>query len=693
MSDTREQIPRISMLWLLCGLLLLIVPHVARLPVWVTALLLACMGWRLLIFAGWVGFPARWLKITIVMVALPLTVVQYRSLGIGLDTAVCLLILGVVFKLLEMRDRRDIQIVIALSYVLAMLGFIYTQTILATLHAIVCFILITATMLSLYRDNARNTLRDNGRLAVTLVLQSIPLTIALFILVPRISPLWSMPLPVSSSTNMGVSDEMTPGDITNLGRSGELAFRVSFNGEAPAHEDLYWRGLVLDFFDGRTWRRAGSTLQTYQMLQRFPTTFRGVPLGEPVAYDVILEPTQQSWVYALQLADIRTDGMVQDRNYSLITDKPITQRYRYEARSYLQHQSDLELSTPLRARALQLPEGNLNPRTAALAAQMRAAAASEMDYATAVLRLFREEPFYYTLTPPALGDESIDEFMFTTREGFCGHYAGSFVYMMREAGIPARVVVGYQGGEYNPYEDYTLVYQYNAHAWAEVWFEGEGWVRFDPTAAVAPERITLWVESIFADQPGFMEDAGFSMMRFRDTQWLNTLRLRLEAVDYAWNRWVVSYDEQMQMQLLGSWFGENARQGLLVVLGSVIVLFFMLAGWLLLRLGQAGQHDHATRIYLDLLRELAVCGLPRQRGEAPGDYCRRVTLLRPEYAQALQQVTAQFEAIAYKRNSRSAPPGDSTAAQLKALENTSWQLRRRLLSPWRRLLVSLGLAS
>jgi len=234
----------------------------------------------------------------------------------------------VVFKLLEMRDRRDIQIVIALSYVLAMLGFIYTQTILATLHAIVCFILITGTMLSLYRDNARNTLRDNARLAVKLVLQSIPLTIALFILVPRISPLWSMPLLVSSSTNMGVSDEMTPGDITNLGRSGELAFRVSFGGEAPAHKDLYWRGLVLDFFDGRTWRRAGSTLQTYQMIQCFPSTFRGVPLLEPVAYDVILEPTQQSWVYALQLAETRTDGMVQDRNYSLITDKPITQRYR-----------------------------------------------------------------------------------------------------------------------------------------------------------------------------------------------------------------------------------------------------------------------------------------------------------------------------------------------------------------------------
>ncbi len=166
-------------------------------------------------------------------------------------------------------------------------------------------------------------------------------------------------------------------------------------------------------------------------------------------------------------------------------------------------------------------------------------------------------------------------------------------------------------------------------------------MRFDPTAAVAPERITLGVESIFADQPGFMEDAGFSMMRFRDTQWMNTLRLRLEAVDYAWNRWMVSYDEDMQMQLLGSWFGDNARRGLLALLGSAMVLFFALAGWLLLRQGQGGQQDPATRVYLALLRELAVCGLPRQRGEAPGDYCRLVAALRPEYAESLQQVKAQ----------------------------------------------------
>lgn len=687
MIEARDAIPRISLLWLLAALLLLIVPHVVRLPVWVTVLLFSCMGWRLLIYAGRLGFPGKLLKISIVLVALPLTVMQYGAAGEGLDTAVCLLILGVVFKLLEMRDRRDILIVIALCYVLAMLGFIYTQTILATLHAIVCFILITATMLSLYRDDARNTFKDNGRLAVRLVLQSIPLTIALFVLVPRVSPLWSMPLPVSSSTSTGVSDEMTPGDITNLGRSTELAFRVSFTGDAPANEALYWRGLVLDFFDGRTWRRAGSTLQTYQMISRFPTDFRGVPLGEPVSYDVIMEPTQQSWVYSLQLAEVSARDMVQDRNYSLITEMPINQRYRYQVNSYLQHQTDLQLAGTQRARSLQMPEGDLNPRTSALATQMRAAAATDIDFAMAVLQHFRELPFYYTLTPSALGDSSIDEFMFTTREGFCGHYAGSFVYMMREVGIPARVVVGYQGGEYNPYEDYTLVYQYNAHAWAEVWIEGEGWVRFDPTAAVAPERITLGVETFFQDQPGFMEDAGFSMMRFRDTQWLNTVRLRLEGLDYAWNRWVVSYDENMQMELLGNWFGDNARRGLLIALGSTIAMFFVLAGWFLLRHGKVTRHDPATRLYLNLLKELARSGVPRQRGEGPVDYCSRVAAQRPEIAMQMSEVTDLFLKLAYVNKVNMETLQNGSNADFRRLRLTCRQLRRRLMTPLRRLLA------
>ncbi len=675
--DVNYQIPRLALLWVLAALLLVILPGMLRLPLWILLLVLGCMSWRLLIFAGRASYPGKLVKAVIVFTALPLTVVQYQSQGIGLDAAVCLLILGVVFKLLEMQYKRDIVIVIVLAYVLTMIGFIYSQTIPSGLHAVLAVAVITGALVSLNRDNARNNFRNNSRLAAQLVLQSIPLTLVLFILVPRIAPLWTMPLPVPS-TKTGVTDEMSPGDISSLGRSAELAFRVSFEGEAPSHDRLYWRGLVLDYFDGRTWRRGGSTLLDYGMIRRYPAEYRGVPIGEAVAYDIIMEPTQQTWVYGMQLAEVTMGEIVQDRNYSLHTATPITQRLRYQLRSWSAFRTDLELPRTLRSRALQMPDEDNNAQSAALARELRAASIDDRDYVTRVLRHYREQPFFYTLNPPLLGEASIDEFLFQTREGFCEHYAGSFVYLMRAAGIPARVVVGYHGGEYNPFEDYTMVYQYNAHAWAEVWFEGEGWVRFDPTGAVAPERISQGVEAVFANQPGFMEDSGFSMLRFRDTQWLNTLRLRLDAIDYAWNRWVVSYDQDLQLEFLEDLFGEKARSSLLWALGLSTALIFSIAAFFLLRGGKRQMRDPATRGYLALTGDLAALGLPRRKGEGPLDYCARVSLERPDLAGAMQTVTRLYVQLCYGEN------GAGNELLRQEFRATLQSLRLRVLSRARR---------
>lgn len=656
--DLKYQIPRLCLLWVLASVVLVVAPHALRLPAWISALTLVCILWRLLIFAGRAPYPGKLVKTLFVFIALPLTLYQFRAEGVGLDTSVCLLILGAVFKLLEMRYKRDIVIVIVLAYVLAMIGFIYSQTIPSSLYALLVVTVITGALISLNRDNARNTFNNNSRLAVRMVLQSIPLMVVLFVFVPRVAPLWTMPIPAPSSTT-GVSDEMTPGDISNLGRSVELAFRVSFEGDAPTHGQLYWRGLVLDYFDGRTWQRSGSAFQNFNVLSRYQTEFRGVGQGQPVSYDVILEPTQRNWIYAMQLADFNSSEIVQDRNYVLHTSKPITQRYRYRMRSYLNYQTDLELTSALRARSLQLP-ANGNPRSRAMVAQLRTDSSSDRDYATRLLRYFREQPFFYTLNPPVLGEASIDEFMFDTREGFCEHYASSFVYFMRAAGIPARVVVGYQGGEYNPFENYTMVYQYNAHAWAEVWLESEGWVRFDPTAAVAPDRINLGVEAVFADQPGFMEDSGFSMMRFRNTEWLNSLRLRMDALDYAWNRWVVSYDEDVQLEFLENLFGDNAQSGLLYALGILTTVLFGIAALFMLNGGRQPVHDPVTRLYLGFCGDLAKVGLGRQRGEGPQDYCERISVARPEFADEMKKLTALYMKLSYF-------PADSIRTEDKGL--------------------------
>lgn len=676
MIDRQTQIPRLTIWWLLGALALVVAPHLLRLPIWISALIVGCVVWRILIFYGRMGFPSKWLKFAIVFLALPLTVAEYRGSGAGLDAAVCLLILGTVFKLLEMRQRRDMLIVVSLCYVLTMVGFIYSQTILSAIHAVLTFVVVTGALVTLQRDNSRSSLGSNAALALRLVAQSIPLTIVLFILVPRVAPLWTMPIPVSSNKT-GVTDEMSPGNISSLSRSAELAFRVSFEESTPSHEQLYWRGLVLDFFDGRTWRRAGSSFQSYEMIERFQNTLRGVPLGEPVAYDVILEPTQQSWIYALQLADFTASDIIQDRYYTLHTEKPVTQRFRYRMRSYLNNDTDLDLSGVLRARSLQLPEEESNPESHQLAGRLRALSSSDADYANSVMRYFREQPFYYTLTPPALGEASIDEFLFSTQQGFCEHYAGAFVYMMRAAGVPARVIVGYQGGEINPFEDYTMVYQYNAHAWAEVWLEGQGWVRFDPTGAVAPERISLGAQAVMANQPGFLEDSRFSMMRFRDTQWLNSLRLRLDAMDYAWNRWVVSYDEDLQLQVLESVFGDQVKNALMFALGGAIFLFFLIAAFFLLRTRRRDTRDAATRLYLCLVADIADSGLVRLRGEGPRDFASRVTKARPEIAAEMERITELYVRLTYA--------ADSQEGLFGQLEKQILALRIRLSTPWRRL--------
>jgi len=614
----------------------------------------------------------------IVFLALPLTVVEYRGSGAGLDAAVCLLILGTVFKLLEMRQRRDMLIVVSLCYVLTMVGFIYSQTIIAALHALLTFIVITGALVTLQRDNPRSSLNNNGKLALRLVAQAIPLAIVLFVLVPRIAPLWTMPVPVSSSKT-GVTDEMSPGNISRLSRSAELAFRVSFENDAPTQDQLYWRGLVLDFFDGRTWRRAGSAFQSYEMIERFQNRFSGERQGEALRYDIILEPTQQSWIYALQLADFDASDILQDRYFTLHTDKPVTQRFRYKMRSYLNNETDINLAGVLRARALQLPEQEANPDSHQLAQTLRAQSSGDLDYANRVMRYFREQPFYYTLTPPELGAASIDDFLFNSQQGFCEHYASSFVYLMRAAGVPARVVVGYQGGEVNPFEGYTMVYQYNAHAWAEIWLEGQGWVRMDPTAAVAPERISLGVQAVLEGQSGFLEDSRFSMMRFRNTEWLNTLRLRLDAMDYAWNRWVVSYDEDLQLQLLEAIFGDKAKQALLYALGVSISLFFMIAAFFLLGGRKRDMRDQATRLYLRLLADLANVGLRRQRGEGPLDFANRVAQDRPDIAADMTRVTTLYVCMTYAEDRQ-----EESFGQLR--ENVL-ALRLRLSSPWRRLVL------
>ncbi len=668
------QIPRPALSWMLVSVLLVMLPQSLHMPFWVTFLTLVCIVWRWLIFTGAAAYPGRLLRIAIVIFTMTLSVAQMRSTGIGLDSAASLLALGFVFKLIEMRYKRDVYVVSSLCFIMTMVNFLYSQSAVATLYTALVVVAISSAMLALNRSTSCPDARGTFTLAVKMGLQALPLTIVLFVFFPRIAPLWAVPMQNSSGTT-GVSDEVSPGDLAQLGRSSELAFRVQFEDTLPPlHQDLYWRGLVLDDFDGQTWRRTrrGSSYSEAARLNDFQWNWEDrVRLGdEPLRYNVIIEATNQPWLYGLHLAQPIGRNLFQSRNFEIFNNGLISKRTSYDLLTYRGSATDLILLDSARRRSTSLPVRG-NEQSLAFARELRAEVASDRDFVYAVLAHFQQNEFYYTLNPALLGEQRVDDFLFNSREGFCEHYASSFAFLMRAVGIPARVVVGYQGAEYNPYENYMMVYQYNAHAWNEVWLEGEGWVRFDPTAAVSPERIEQGVEAALANDPAFMEQSLFSAARLGSLGWVNALRLRLDAIEYEWNRRVVNYDEDVQSDFLSDVLGDVTEQKVVFVLAALAFIAVSAIAFTVVNSEPRHRHSPADRLYAQLGKELEKLSLGRQRGETPLHYRDRVIAARPELAELMQHLTRCYMDIAY-RDQRS-------AEQLTQFKKALTQLRIQLL--------------
>ena len=644
------QIPRPALIWILVAVVLVLLPQSVRMPIWISVVALACVCWRVLIHNGKLAYPSRMVRVAVVLFTLLVSFSQIRNIGIGLDSAASLLALGFVFKLIEMRQKRDIYVVISLCFIMSMVAFLYSQSVLMTLYVALVIAVVMGAMIALNRSSAIVDNRGTARLAMKIAAQALPLTIVLFIVFPRIAPLWAVPMQTGVSST-GVTDEMSPGDISQLGRSAELAFRVQFeDGVELAHEQLYWRGLVLDNFDGVTWRRTrnASSYSAAASLANFRISYedRIRTVGEPVSYNVILEPTQQPWLFGLHLAEDINDEFFSGRNFELFNNGRITQRLSYDLRSYMQNQTDVLLLNSSRNRSLELPDGG-NERSREFAAQLRASVATDKQYANAVLGHFRMNQYFYTLNAPLLGENRIDEFLFDTMAGFCEHYASSFTYLMRAAGIPARVVVGYQGAEANPYENYLMVYQYNAHAWSEVWFEGEGWVRFDPTGAVSPTRIEQGVQEALRNDPAFMEDDLFSAARFGGIGWLNAMRLRLDAIEYEWNQLVVNYDEDVQFELFERMFGEVTERKVIMLMATLAFVVIVAVGFTVINIEPRIQRTSVDRFYLNVCKGLEKVDLVRRKGEGAIAFRDRVCAKRPELADAMTELTQMYVKLNY----------------------------------------------
>jgi transglutaminase-like putative cysteine protease len=425
---------------------------------------------------------------------------------------------------------------------------------------------------------------------------------------------------------------MTPGDISELTMSGDVAFRVKFAGPPPPAALRYWRGPVLHDFDGRRWRRDRARIVASQDIAVEGATYD---------YRITLEPTQREWVFALDLPTQWPEGTSRLHDLQLISRRPLTTLTSFELQSHTSYRTSTALATPMRASDTALP-GKGNPRTRAYAKELRASVASDAAYVQALLNKFRREEFYYTLTPPLLGDDSVDEFLFTTRRGFCEHFASAFTMLMRAADIPARVVTGYQGGEYNYLGDYLLIRQSDAHAWTEVWLQNQGWIRVDPTAAVAPERIERNMDAALSANetvPG----------RFlRSNLFFSRARLTWDAVNNFWNDRIVQYNELQQRSLM-EWLGvRNADYGSLAVAIALTLLSFFIGltfylGWRY----RPKARDPIAAVYDLLCRKLARVELARQPYEGPVDYLRRAATARPDLANELHELRSLYTSLRY----------------------------------------------
>ncbi|HEY7712668.1 MAG TPA: DUF3488 and transglutaminase-like domain-containing protein [Candidatus Entotheonella sp.] len=653
-----SHIPRPCFFWLFAAQLLLMVSHLSELPWWIWIVWSLCYSWRLLIYYGRLGFPSIWFKTLLILVGLLGFSRHYGDI-FTVSGMNAVLMLAFLLKILELKHRRDVYVVIFLGYFLVGSRFLFDQGLSSTGIAMLSLTLLLSSQIALHTSNTLQ--RWNPlRLASLMMVQALPIMMVLFLVFPRIGPIWGLQLG-SGPARVGLSDTMSPGDIGSLARHSDLAFRASFQGEIPAPQDLYWRTLVMTEFDGRTWRPLKIYVPPMSDRLRFPRRREPAPgTGRRLAYSIIAEPSQKRWLFALPWAFTSTRGIEHMPQRRLQARQPIKQRFHYELRSYLDVAST-DMDRASRVRNLALPDG-YNPRSRELAQQWRAAAASDLAYVERVLNGYREQPFVYTLSPPTLGRHSVDDFLFKTRRGFCEHYASSFVVLMRAAGIPARVVTGYQGGKRNPFEPYLLVYQYDAHAWAEVWLDGIGWQRVDPTAAVAPHRIELGSEQALGAESGFLAASPFSPVRLK-MGWLRSLQLRADQLNFLWYRWVLSYDHKRQRSLYKDWLGQLPHwQSLLLFFSSLALPLGLLAFWMYWR-RRPTPPAPADRLWHHLSRHFAPMHLERQLGEGPTHYIERLKTAYPDLECELDDLLKLYVEMTYQELGTS----HTHVAQMKVL--------------------------
>ncbi len=620
-------------LFLLGSIGLITLPHAWHIPPLLVVFFALMLLWRLLGVWRPQYLPNRWLVFLLMLSGIALLYTQQHAV-FGRDAGTGLFVVALGLKLFEIHGKRDVYVTVYLAFIVAATQFLYEESILMALYILAVNGVLLATLIT-QNSQSPQTLAAL-KTSATIILQSLPIALVLFVLFPRLeAPHWSW-LDDDSNAKSGLSNTLEPGSIAELSLSPELVFRVKFDGDLPPPSQLYWRGPVYASTDGIRWTAP-------PVLGREANPDEPTFNGKTYDYTLMMEPQTKSWVFALDMASQFPPGLRRNGLYQLITNKNPGDRLEYRLSSTPTYNTG-GISKTERRESLQLP-GKPSEKVVELLKQLQGKQAQPEAFIGNVLQHFRQENFQYTLSPQPMPDKPIDTFLFERRAGFCSHYATAFVYLLRAAEIPARVVGGYQGGQMNSLGGFLEVRQANAHAWAEAWLEGRGWVRFDPTAAIAPERVEMGVNVDLQIASGAVN---FSPIRLdaETLSWLQRGRQLWQSVDYQWQRWIINYDTANQkafLQALGIDDFVKLGYWLLISIGGIGGLL----AWRVLGVGRQRQ-DPALALYQRFCHKLTKAGIEVEPGDGPKTIAERAKNLRPDLAESIERITEIYIRLRYQ---------------------------------------------
>ena len=634
---------------LLAGLLLVLFPHYAHLPPWLSLVTTALVFWRACYDLIICAIPGKKVLFLLMLMLLAGILYSYHTL-IGRNAGSAMLLGLLCLKLLEIHSFRDIAIIINLALFSIVINFLFSQTIPVAVIMLFALFFIFSALIGFQHDYKKrkpaaliplSTIylneKNHFKLAIKMLLQALPFAIVLFMLFPRVNgPLWGLPEDAFSGKT-GLTDQMSPGRISQLSNDSSVAFRVKFNSKPPPSIQLYWRGPVMWHFDGYNW-----TAPANERIALRNYSFQA--LRQPVSYTITLEPHNNYWLFALDMPSTIPGNARLSADMQVLSLRPVEKLRRYELTSYTRYilptYSQFNMEKYLRVPA------SSSPRARKLMQRLQDKNNNENSIAN-VLNYFATQDFYYTRNAPLLFDQPIDEFLFDSKRGYCEHYASSFAILMRLAGIPSRVVTGYQGGELNPLDGYMTLRQSDAHAWVEVYLTEKGWVRIDPTAAIPPGNIEN------AADARRLNSSQQKPSRIFESSWLSKslkrARFAWDAVNNRWNQWVLGYDNNSQKALFKAiGIPEISWQGLSQLLFSILGILTGLLALLVFKKNRNHQ-DEVQKLYQLFLRKLKKQGLSKHHAEGANDFAKRAILKLPGQKSSIEQISQLYQQCRYNK--------------------------------------------